>query len=57
VVVEGRVTLSSNAAPLLDVLERLSEAAGFELQASGLAGRLSSVRIDDLPLAEALPRS
>ncbi len=54
-VVEGRVTLSSNAAPLLDVLERLSEAAGFELQASGLAGRLSSVRIDDLPLAEALP--
>ena len=56
VVVEGRVTLSSNAAPLLDVLERLAEAAGFELEASGLAGRLSSVRIDDLPLAEALPR-
>ena len=54
-VVEGRVTLSSNAAPLLDVLERLSEAAHFELQASGLAGRLSSVRIDGLPLAEALP--
>jgi hypothetical protein len=38
------------------VLERLAEAAGFELQASGLAGRLSSARIDDLPLAEALPR-
>jgi hypothetical protein len=55
-VVGGRVTLSSNAAPLLDVLERLAEAAQFELRAGGLAGRLSTARIDDLPLSEALPR-
>jgi hypothetical protein len=52
---DGRVTVKARAAPLVDVLERLSRETGLELVFEGRRpSQLVTVQIDRLPEAEAL---
>lgn len=54
---DGRVTVRVRAAPLVDVLERISRETGLELVFEGRRpSQLVTVQIDQLPEAEALSR-
>jgi hypothetical protein len=52
--VDGRVSVRSNGAWRLAILERLAEKAGFELLAGDVERRALTLRIEDAPLGEAL---
>lgn len=52
----GRVSVFSNRAWNLSILERLAERVGFELVVGAIAPHEVELRLVDVPLAEAIPR-
>ena len=53
---DGRVTVISEGASLQEILERLAEAAGFELEMSGVGPRRLRVHIENAGLRDALAK-
>ena len=53
---DGRVTVISEGAGLREILERLAEAAGFELEMGGVGPRRLRVHIEDAALRDALAK-
>ena len=52
--VDGRISVWSNGAPLLEVLEQLAERGRFELLGDDIGGTTLTLRIEDAALADAL---